>query len=423
MLRRGDALVEGHQLRSLGRRREQLHPSPRLVAPLADVVDAALFDVGKESRHRVEIAHRERVVLVVVAFGAAERRAEPGPRDVADPVGGILEEVFLGLRAPFGTHHPEPVVGRGDALIERVAGEEITAELLAREAVKRHVLREGPDHPIAVGPHRHLLVAVVADRIGVAHQIEPPRRHPFGMGGAGEEPIDEALESLGGGIGEKGIDLGRFRGEAGEIEGDAAGERRPVGLAGGHEPRTCQLPADEGIDRQPGRGRHRADERTVGPMPLVGGAGGDPGRDRVALLGRDHLVRVGWGHDDVGIGRAEPLEEQTCLWVTWHDRRAAVARRGGPLEGVEPQIGLTVGRIGPVAGKAGIGEDREHVAVEADGRGSRRFSGTPPLPGRHADAGRNQQRGHPARPSNRSLPEHGHAATLLFRKTPHHAEA
>jgi hypothetical protein len=35
-----------------------------------------------------------------------------------------------------------------------------------------------------------LLIAVVADRIGVAHQVEPPRRHPLAVGFGGEEAVN-----------------------------------------------------------------------------------------------------------------------------------------------------------------------------------------------------------------------------------------
>jgi hypothetical protein len=49
-------------------------------------------------------------------------------------------------------------------------------------------------------------------------------------------------------IGEEGIDLGGLRGQAGEIQRDAAGERRPIGGANRLEPLTLQLPLDEGVD-------------------------------------------------------------------------------------------------------------------------------------------------------------------------------
>ena len=352
---------------------------------------------------------------MVVAFGAAERRAEPRSRDIAHPVGGILEEVFLGLRSPLGAHHPQPVVGRGNALIERVAGKEIAGKLLAREAVERHVFREGPDHPVAVGPHRHLLIAVVADRIGVADQIEPPGGHPFGMGGAGEEPVDVALERLLGRIGEEGIDLGGLRGQAGEIERDTAGKRRPIGGVNRLDPLTGKRSLDEGVDGRAGSRRHRPNERPVGPVPLIGSTGGDPGLDLLALLRRHDLVRVRRGHDDVGIGGAEPLEEHARLRVPGHNRRAAVARRGGSFEGVEAEIGLAVGRIGPVAGEAGVGEDREDVAVEPDSRRNRGFGGMRPRPSHRADSDHEHEhrRRQPPRPPNRRLPDHGHASTLL----------
>ena len=84
--------------------------------------------------------------------------------------------VFLVLPAPLGAHQIEPIETGGDLLLPRGLGEQIAGNLLARELVERHVAGEGPDHPVAVGPHRDFLIAVIADAVAIAHKIEPPGR-------------------------------------------------------------------------------------------------------------------------------------------------------------------------------------------------------------------------------------------------------
>ena len=62
--------------------------------------DGYFLDVGEESREAVEVVRQEGIELVIVALAAAHRGAEPGTRGVADAIGGVLGEIFLGLAPP-----------------------------------------------------------------------------------------------------------------------------------------------------------------------------------------------------------------------------------------------------------------------------------------------------------------------------------
>ena len=189
---------------------------------------------------------------MVVAFRTAERGAEPGAARGADAVAGVFGVILLVLPAPFGAHEVEPVVGGGDLLVARRVGQEVARKLLAGEAVERHVGREGVDHPVSVGPHRDLLIAVVADAVAVADEIEPPGRQPFGMVRTGEQPIDHPLVGVGGGVGHKAVDLGGLGRQAGEVEGHPPRERGPIGFGKRGEPLCGQPRIDEGVDRMAG---------------------------------------------------------------------------------------------------------------------------------------------------------------------------
>ena len=57
-------------------------------------------------------------------------------------------------------------------------------------------------------------------------------------------------------------------------------------------------------------------------------------------------------------------DQLTRLRIARHDRPGPVAIGGGALGRVEPQIGLSVGRIGTMAGEAVLREDREDVAIK-----------------------------------------------------------
>jgi hypothetical protein len=110
---------------------------------LVAVADRAFLDVGEEGREAVEVLRGEGIELVVVALGAAERRAHPDARGVADAVGGGLRLVLPGLRAALFGREVELVVARRDLRPQRRVRQQVSRELLHREAVEGDVLVEG----------------------------------------------------------------------------------------------------------------------------------------------------------------------------------------------------------------------------------------------------------------------------------------
>src|SRR5581483_5830273 len=75
--------------------------------------------VIKEGEHAIVVALRERVVFVVMALAALERRAQPyGPRDV-DPIDHMVDAVFLFVSARLDVDRRAAMKAGGDLLVER----------------------------------------------------------------------------------------------------------------------------------------------------------------------------------------------------------------------------------------------------------------------------------------------------------------
>ena len=114
------------------------------------LVHAPLLDIGEERGERIEVAHRERVVLVVVALAAAHGRAEPGIGHGPHAVTGILGQILAGLCAALSRHHVQAVEASRHKLLGGRVGKQVAGELLDGELVEGLVAVERVDHIVAV---------------------------------------------------------------------------------------------------------------------------------------------------------------------------------------------------------------------------------------------------------------------------------
>ena len=286
-------------------------------------VDAPLFHVREESLQGIEVGGLDRVELVVMALGAAEGAAQPGVGDGAHAFGAVFRKVFLRLGAAFAGHHVQAVIAARDELFFGRVRQEIARELLAGEDVERLVVIERLDDVVAVGKDALVLVAVEADRIGVAGDIEPPDRHAFTEVGRGQQAIDLLLIGIGRFVGQEDGGLGGRGRQAGQVKRDATQQAFLGGFRGRVDFLLGQLGADESIDRilAAGRqGRHdRSLERLVGPVRFVHGALGDPAAQEFFLGGREGLVRLLFGHDVFGVGREDAFDDLALFWLSGYD--------------------------------------------------------------------------------------------------------
>ncbi len=157
-------------LSRLFRRRQPQFGSRVLLLAAVDPLFRQLIEVREEL---IELALRERVVLVVVALSTPGRQPHPDGGGRADSVGDVFDAVLLRDDAGlFGDHVVAVEAGR-DALLDRRVRQQVACELLDGELIEGHVRVEGVDDPISPAPHEPLVVREVAVRVGVASLIEP----------------------------------------------------------------------------------------------------------------------------------------------------------------------------------------------------------------------------------------------------------
>ena len=144
-----------------------------------------------------------------------------------------------------------------------------------------------------------------AGGIGVTHGIEPVHGHFFGVRFGGEEAVDDFFVSGGAWVGEKGVEVGGERWEAGEIESDAAEEGALVCLGSRLEADFGEPGFDEGVDRI----ALWPLDRLVGPMSFVDGSFGDPAANCVFLLDGQIFVNGRRRHDARCIFMENPLDD------------------------------------------------------------------------------------------------------------------
>ncbi len=224
-----------------------------------------------------------------------------------------------------------------------------------------------------------ILVAVVADGVGVADQVEPVHGHALAEVGRGQEAVGGGLD--GGSLVLtppllKLVDFPRSGRQADEVEGEAAEEGDRISVGGGLQLLPFEAVQDEVIDPvggpviRPHLGNRMATGANVGPGFAVGGALRDPLLQELLLLRRQFLVRLRGRHDLVGIGVVDAGDHFALVRLAGDDGIGQFAALGGALEGVEPQAGLALLFVRSVTGETVVGEDGADVAVEVDlGRG------------------------------------------------------
>ena len=354
--------------------------APRLLGGGEEILQRGLVGtigvggVVEDGVQAEELSLRQRVVFVVVALGAADRRAHPGGERGVDPVdhGGGAE--LLVDRPPLGVGEGVAVEGGGDPVGGGGLGQEVAPQLPDGELVEGHVVVAGADHPVAEAPDLARHVGGVPTAVGIARQVEPLPRRMLAGTGMGEEPVHQPFHGSGRPVGHEGIDfLGRQR-QAGQVERQAPRQHRPVGRGPRSEPLRLEPGEDETVDvvgRPSGVAHHRhgrTDGGHVRPVRFVVGTGGDPAPQQVHLAVGEPFPGARRGHDEIGVGGGDPGEQGACRRIAGNDRRMTAEIGLGTGCHVEPQAAvapsLPRGGIGAVATQAAVRQERLDLAAE-----------------------------------------------------------
>ena len=149
----------------------------------------------------------------------------------------------------------------------------------------------------------------------------------------------------------------RRRWQPGEIEAHTADQRVAIRLRLRLEPARGERAFDERIDP---RSIHRL-QRDEGPVLLILRALGDPFPERLDLRRRERAeFRFRGRHVIVFLRRENARDHFAFLRMSRHDR----AVLHSDLAHIEPQVSFALFRVGSVAVKAFVREDRPHVAIE-----------------------------------------------------------
>jgi len=214
----------------------------------------------------------------------------------------------------------------------------------------------------------------------------------FAVVGAVEQPIDDAFISVGGGVLKKGVEFLASRGEAGEVEMDAAEEDFAGSFGLRRELKTAVFGGDERVDgiavptrlsnggyRGPANGLKRPVLAGValGLFVLWGRRScGDPIVEGADLIGMERFSFR--GHAVVGVGRAHAEEEGTGFGGCGMKDGAVFGALSGCSAGIEPETGFLL--KGSVTGSAALLQEGTDIAgivrtFGGDGEEGRRGEG------------------------------------------------
>ena len=212
----------------------------------------------ENGEHPVVVDLRERLELVVMAAGAAERDSQKRRSRRAEHVVKLIVAVnrrFGRLIVPRAQTQK-----RGGDLSGRVRPFDfIAGKLLGHESAIRFVAIERVDDIVAVSPRVRLgAVALVAVGLGESHNVQPVPAEALAVMRAGQQAIDHSGNGIRRSVVQEFLDLERIRRKTDQIEVQPADERSPIGCGRGLDPLSFHPGKHEPVNRiaRPLRVRH-----------------------------------------------------------------------------------------------------------------------------------------------------------------------
>ena len=187
------------------------------------------------------------VVTARTADGQAEEGRPGGADDVVELVVPLLLDLVGRDLGAVDAGREEP---GGEKCLRILRGELVAGELPGDEGVEGEVLVQGLDHEVAIvigGGAVGVVLEAVA--LGEPGEVEPVPAPALAVTGTGQEPASKPVVRVGCRVIEECGDLlGRGR-QAGQVEGEPAGQLPPVRLGIGPDSLRLEGGEDEPVDR------------------------------------------------------------------------------------------------------------------------------------------------------------------------------
>ena len=121
----------------------------------------------------VVFALGDRIELVIVALGTFHGESQPNRTRGGDAIVQDVGAEFFHLRSSGEIDGNIAVESRCHKLAGRGIGKQVARQLFDGELVKRHVVVQGANDPVAIRPHRPQVIVLITIGIRISGQIEP----------------------------------------------------------------------------------------------------------------------------------------------------------------------------------------------------------------------------------------------------------
>ena len=326
---------------------DRLHhaTAPHRLAQIA----AQFVDIVEERIHLEELALRNGIELVIVAAGASQGESEERRPCRADAIDDRVDAVLLEIDSALLIDHRVAMEAGRDQLVVGRVRQEVAGDLLDHEAIERHVVVQGIDHPVAVAPDRAIPVDGVAVRVGVAGDVKPMPAPALAVVRGLQQPLDQATVRAGFFVVDERTDFRRAREQPGQVQAHPADQSPPVRFGGRLQAFGFELGEHECVNgiAVPALSVHA---RRLGPLHgaqrpqgnrgfgIAGRAapsrpGANPCSERLDFRGREGSRR----RHSQGPGVFDRLDQEALVRAARRDRRPATPAAQGRLPRGERQ--------------------------------------------------------------------------------------
>ncbi len=156
-----------------------------------------LIGVVHQRHQREVVCVREGIKLVRVTLRTGGGHPQPGGAGRAHAIDHRQVAKLQRIDAALFIDHRVAMKTGGNDVVDGRLRQHVTGNLANGEGIKGHVVIEGPNHPVSVGPDLPGAILLITVGIGVAGQVEPAAGPALAIPGARQQPIHQPLVGIG----------------------------------------------------------------------------------------------------------------------------------------------------------------------------------------------------------------------------------